>query len=198
MIALLKRLFQILFAGMVFLRIVVILWSKCFRYQPADDEAESVGLVFGAGLEKDGTPSLVLRERVEAAAGLYHRGIIRAMIMSGGNRSLYHNEPLAMKLQAMEQNVPVQKIRLDHDGFRSFDSCVQLKQHDHTRFLLITQSFHLPRVLMIAHAIGINAEGYAASHQVHNPLDMLWWHLREIPATARAMIDIIFWRIFCK
>jgi vancomycin permeability regulator SanA len=182
--------------GMAFWRIIVILWSKRFMHQSAADEEESVGLVFGAGLEKNGTPSLVLRERVDAATDLYHQGIIREMIMSGGNRSLYCNEPLAMKLQALAQNVPEGKIHLDHDGFRSFDSCVHLKQQEPTRFLLITQSFHLPRVLLIAKGIGINAIGYAASHQVHHPLDMLWWHVREIPATARALIDIISWQIF--
>lgn len=176
-------------------RIAVIIWAKISQQAAAPPAKNKIGLVFGAGLEKNGTPSRVLSERVDTAVQLWQNGTIQEIVMSGGNRGLYYNEPLAMKLQALSAGIPNHKIQMDHDGFRSFDSCVNLKRiAGGKNVVLITQAFHLPRILMISKIIRLNAAGFAAAHEMHNPFDMLWWHLREIPATLRALYDSLRWR----
>lgn len=176
-------------------RIAVIIWAKISLKAAALPAKNKIGLVFGAGLEKNGMPSRVLRERIDAAVQLWQNGTIQEIVMSGGNRGLYHNEPLAMKLRALSAGIPNHRIQMDHDGFRSFDSCVNLKRNAADRnVVLITQAFHLPRILMISKIIRLNAVGFAAAHETHNPFDVLWWHLREIPATLRALYDSLRWR----
>ena len=172
-------------------RVVLIAWSRhlCFPVQTAP--CHSTAIVFGAGLEKNGQPSKVLMERIQTAVSLYHSGRVRKVIFSGTNRWIYYNEPMAMKLAGIQAGIPEQDILIDPDGFRSFNTCYNAKNmYQINEAALITQSFHLPRVLFIASNLGIEAHGIIAKHEIHRVDDVIWWHIREIPATIRAFWDI--------
>ncbi|MDO9121269.1 MAG: ElyC/SanA/YdcF family protein, partial [Anaerolineaceae bacterium] len=56
-----------------------------------------VAIVFGAGLQRDGTPSPVLQDRVKSAVQLYQAGKVEKLLMSGDNRFVDYNEPGAMQ-----------------------------------------------------------------------------------------------------
>src|SRR3990170_6575862 len=51
-----------------------------------------VAIVFGAGLNRDGRPSPVLRDRVSTAVELYFAGKVQKLLMSGDNSYLDYNE----------------------------------------------------------------------------------------------------------
>ena len=51
-------------------------------------------------------PSLVLRSRVETAAALYKRGLVRKLVMSGDNSLASYDEVSAMKDYAPRPQVP--------------------------------------------------------------------------------------------
>ncbi len=149
-------------------------------------------LFSGPGWKKNGTLSKVLRERVQSAVWLRQSGKAKQILLSGENRWIYYDEPLGMKKTALEMGVNSEKILIDHDGFRSLATCLNARdQFGATEAILITQSFHLPRVLFLARSIGIHAVGVAATHENHRLDDVLWWELREIPATLRAIFDVL-------
>ena len=75
-----------------------------------------VAIVFGAGLWFDGSPTPVLRDRIETAAELYISGKVKKLLMSGDNRFQNYNEPGAMQAYAIELGVPEEDIVLDYAG----------------------------------------------------------------------------------
>ncbi len=147
-----------------------------------------VAIVFGAGLRADGSPSLVLTDRVAAAVSLYQQGRVQSLLLTGSAPSAARDEPQAMRRLALHLGVPDEAIRLDRQGNRTFFSCQRaLTVFGVHQALLVSQRFHLPRALAICHGLGIEAEGVAAdlhgySRRAHN-----YWSLREVPATLVAV-----------
>jgi len=108
--------------------------------------ADRVAIVFGAGLQRDGTPSAVLRDRVATAASLYFEGKVQKLLMSGDNRFLDYNEPGSMKAYAISLGVPGEDIVLDYAGRRTYDTCYRAREiFGLDEAILVTQTYHLPR-----------------------------------------------------
>ena len=74
-------------------RIITSIYAAFKTYSVEDVPADRVAIVFGAGLRRDGTPTAVLRDRVETAAQLYFDGKVEKLLMSGDNRVENYNEP---------------------------------------------------------------------------------------------------------
>ncbi len=55
-------------------------------FSPGNAPTHTTAIVFGAGLRRDGTPTLVLADRVAAAAALYRRGSVQSVLLSGSTR----------------------------------------------------------------------------------------------------------------
>lgn len=124
--------------------------------------AKPVAVVFGAGYGTEGL-SLVLEDRVRTAVELYRAGRVRKLLMTGDNSRVSYNEPEAMRRRAIALGVPSGDIVLDYAGFRTYDSLYRARDIFGIRqALLVTQSYHLPRALYIAHHLGIDAAGVAA------------------------------------
>ena len=153
--------------------------------------AERVAVVFGAGLQYDGTPSPVLRDRVKTAAELYFAGNVEKILMSGDNRFLNYNEPGAMHDYAVSLGVPDSDIVLDYAGRRTYDTCYRAKEiFGVTKVLLVTQNFHLPRSLFTCQQLGIEAYGVSADLRPYATSSLVVWNLRELAATLTAMWDV--------
>ncbi|HWQ83729.1 MAG TPA: ElyC/SanA/YdcF family protein [Anaerolineales bacterium] len=150
--------------------------------------ARTVAIVFGAGLQRDGTPTAVLRDRVATAAELYFSGKVKKILMSGDNRFVEYNEPGAMAAYAIALGVPEADIVLDYAGRRTYDTCYRARQiFGIQEALLVTQRFHLPRALYLCSQLGIQALGVDADRQTYRRRSLLIWHLRETPATLVAL-----------
>lgn len=162
-----------------------------YRYAAQDVPERSVAIVFGAGLQRNGRPSAVLRDRVEVAAELYAAGKVDVLLVSGDNRFVDYNEPRAMQQYAIELGVLPEDIVLDYAGQRTYDTCYR------ARFIfgieeatLVTQSFHLPRALLTCGGLGIDAVGVGADVRQYGRRSYTYWNLREIPATAVAVWEV--------
>jgi len=153
-------------------------------------EARPVALVLGAGLRKDGRPSLLLARRLDVAAYLYHRGTVDAVLVSGAD-----DEPAAMREYLLAAGVPDAKIVGDAAGFRTWDSCVRAHDVFGVRSaIVVTQEFHLPRAVVLCRAAGIDATGVGdASLQARGVATVYGW-LREVPAAVKALGDTLFRR----
>ena len=62
-------------------------------------------VVLGAFVRTDGTPSDMLRDRLDVAIALYKMGISDRILMSGDHGSVGYNEVGIMKKYALEQGV---------------------------------------------------------------------------------------------
>ena len=82
------------------LRVGMLLYARPRTFLAENSPSVPVALVLGAGLNKDGTPGVVLRDRVAKAADLYFSGKVEKILMSGDNSTEYYNEPGAMKVPA--------------------------------------------------------------------------------------------------
>ncbi|MCE5207383.1 MAG: YdcF family protein [Chloroflexi bacterium] len=164
--------------------------NRIFSVQEAPEVP--VGIVFGAGLNKDGTVTAVLRHRVEAAADLYFQGKVQKLLMSGDNRFVDYNEPGAMYRYAVELGVPPEDIVLDYAGRRTYDTCYRARDiFQVKKALLITQRFHLPRALFICGQLGLEAYGVNADQLPYRLASHLIWNLREVPATWVAIWEVL-------
>lgn len=186
----------IILTTLLLIRIIIYIWAKKRIFSITSIPRNKYGIVFGAGLEKTGLPSNVLMERIQIAAMLYRAGKIKTVLLSGDNHSLYYNEPQAMKIAAMTLGISERDILIDPNGHRSFDSCrnaacdFQIHQA-----ILITQPFHLPRVLWLAASVGIDAIGMPVNLKRHRIDDEIWWQFRELFASVRAIVDGLTYKI---
>ena len=150
---------------------------------------EPVAMVFGAGLQIDGSPSPMLADRVDAAVELYKAGKVQRLLMTGDNSSVGYNEVAAMKRRAVEQGVPPSQINLDYAGFRTYDSCYRAKAiFGVDRAVLVTQRYHLPRALYLARSFGIEAVGLAAGREYYPRQE--YYDLREFAAMVVSWYEV--------
>ena len=121
-------------------------WSHVYNVNAAP--SKPVAIIFGAGLNRNGQPTVILKDRVETGAQLYHAGKVQKLLMSGDNRFKNYNEPEAMRQYALTLGVPDSAIVLDYAGRRTYDTCYRARAiFGLDSALLVTQAFHLPRAL---------------------------------------------------
>lgn len=111
--------------------------------------------------------------------------------MSGDNSYLDYNEPGAMRKYALSLGVPKVSIVLDYAGRRTYDTCYRARAiFGIQQAILVTQGFHLSRALYTCNALGLKAVGVPSDQRDYPPNSLLYWNLRELPATLTAILDV--------
>jgi len=198
----LKRLFKFLWrlililgamglVGLILPRLITTMYAVDRIFQKESALPEGIAIVFGAGLRRDGTPTPILRDRVQTAASLYLSGKVEKLLMSGDGQMEGYNEPEAMRQFALSLGVPNEAITLDFAGSRTYDTCYRAKTVFGVKSaLLVTQKFHLPRALFLCNALGLEALGVEANNRQFWRGSMLVWNVREQLATVGAFLDV--------
>ena len=120
-------------------------------------------LILGCGVREDGSPSLMLRDRLETGIALYEAGAAEKLLMSGDHGRKEYDEVNTMKDFAMERGIPSADIFMDHAGFSTYDSMYRARDIFCTeKVIIVTQEYHLPRALYVAEKLGLEAYGVAA------------------------------------
>jgi vancomycin permeability regulator SanA len=133
--------------------------AKGHIYSFDDVPAAPVGLVFGALVYPDGTPSSFLRARLDLGYRLYRSGKV-GMLLVSGDHSADYDEPEAMRRYLLELGLPDELVVTDPCGFDTYDSCVRARDvYGVGAATMITQSYHLPRAVGTARAVGLDASG---------------------------------------
>lgn len=123
-------------------------------------------LVLGAGVNSNGSPSPMLRDRLLTSIEIYQKGITNKIIMSGDHGREDYDEVNVMKQFAMDKNIPSEDIFMDHAGFSTYESLYRAKEIFQAKtIIIVTQNYHLPRALYLAKALGLNAYGISADKQ---------------------------------
>lgn len=122
-----------------------------------------VALILGAGIRPNGSPSLYLRERIEAGVDLYTSGKVQKLLVSGDNRTEDYNEPEVMKKFAVDLGVKPEDVQEDFAGRRTYDSCYRAKSiFSLDEVIVVTQEFHIRRSIFLCEKMHVKTVGYVA------------------------------------
>ena len=125
--------------------------------EAAKQDADCI-LVLGCGVRPDGTPSLMLTDRLETGIALYQAGAAEKLLMSGDHGTEDYDEVNTMKRIAKENGVPSADIFMDHAGFSTYDSVYRAKEiFCAKKVIIVSQRYHLPRALYVAEKLGLES-----------------------------------------
>lgn len=178
---------------LIFTNLAAYFTTRSLIFNPEEDfPMQPAAIVFGAGLNRDGSPSTVLRDRVATGVDLYKSGKVEKLLMSGDNRFLHYNEPGAMQQYAISLGVPVEDIVLDYAGRRTYDTCYRAMHiFQVPAAVLVSQDYHLARAVFTCRELGLTAVGVRADRRTYRSLPSMLWKIREMPATLTA-----FWEVW--
>jgi len=132
------------------------------------DEAKKIKdidviLVLGCKVNPDGSPSMMLSNRLEKGIEVYNT-IGTKLILSGDHGQKEYDEVNAMKEYIKTEDINLDNIFLDHAGFSTYDSIYRAKYiFGVKKMVIVTQRYHLYRALYIAKSLGIEAYGIEAN-----------------------------------
>ena len=157
---------------------------------PEKDSYDCI-LVLGCGVYADGTPTPMLRDRLDKGVELYKAGYAPKLLLSGDNGQVEYNEVEAMKNYVLSLNVPEEDIFLDHAGFSTYESMFRAGAiFDANDVLVVTQKYHEFRALHIGKALGMNVKGISASEISYAGASLR--EAREVVARAKDFIKCIY------
>jgi SanA protein len=148
-------------------------------------------LVLGAQVYRDGRPSIMLRDRVNAAADLYRAGRVDKLLLSGDHSRVDYDEVGTMRRLLLAQGIPGRDIFTDHAGFDTWDSAQRAKRvFDVSSAVVVTQRFHMARALYDARRAGLKVTGFAADRRDYGRV-MRRLKVREAAARVKTLADVV-------
>jgi SanA protein len=191
------RLTKVALAGVAVMALVLIFANAYVLYEGGDSTSRiadvpsaEVAIVPGALVQPDGRMSAMLADRVRQAAALWRVGKVRKILVSGDHGSWKYDEPDTMRKTLVADGVMPEDVFEDHAGFDTWATMVRARQiFGVRRAVVITQGFHMPRALFLAHEAGIDASGLTA--------DLHHWgyqgrksEVREMLSRVKAIADV--------
>lgn len=138
-------------------------------------------LVLGCGVYSDGTPTPMLKDRLDVAIALYNNGIVDRLLLSGDHGQVEYNEIGCMFRYCLEAGLPKEVLFLDHAGFSTYDSVYRANSiFKVKRMIIVTQVYHEFRAIYIGKELGIDCIGVASGKRFY--AGTIYRELREILA----------------
>jgi vancomycin permeability regulator SanA len=164
------------------------------QYLVSDEAVKELGadciLVLGAGLKPDGTPNLMLRDRLEKGVELYREGSAPKILLSGDNGQEEYDEVNAMKDYAMKAGIPSEDIFMDHAGFSTYESMYRARDvFQVKKAIIVTQKYHQYRALYTARGLGV--EGWGVTPETRTYSGQKYRDIREILARDKDFLKMI-------
>jgi vancomycin permeability regulator SanA len=152
-------------------------------------------LVFGAGVEPDGSPSVMLGDRLDIAVRLYRTGKVQRLLLTADDLPGDRETP-AMLARVLGAGVPRDRVIVDNGGFSTRDSCIRARTVFGLRSAtLVTQAYHLPRALFVCRTYGVGGVGVGAADWGKFTLATMVPHtLRESVGTTTAALRALLRR----
>lgn len=148
-------------------------------------------VVLGCQVRSDGTPSDMLRDRLERGLELYFAGVAPKLLMSGDHGQTEYDEVNTMKQYAVNAGVPSEDVFMDHAGFSTYESIYRAKEiFKAESVVVVTQEYHLYRALYIADKFGLEAYGIHCDYNTY--AGQAYRELREILARNKDFFTTMF------
>ena len=174
---------------------IVIQYSKGKIYNNVKDiPYKEVGLLLGTSPRtKNGHSNIYYNYRIDAAVKLYKAKKISCILISGDGKEKNYDEPKYMKSHLVKKGIPANKIILDKQGLRTFDSVIRAKEvYGYSEFTVISQKFHNERAIFLAGHNDINAIGFNAKDAPNQKgKSAIQMRIRELFAKVKVFMDLL-------
>jgi len=155
----------------------------------ADVPATQVAIVPGAGVQPNGKMSMMLADRVQRAAELWHAGKVDKVLVSGDHHTWAYDEPDTMRKALVRDGVPARDVFEDHAGLDTWATMMRARSiFGIRRAVVVTQGFHMSRALYLADAAGIEATGLTADLHPYG-IQGAKSDVREVLSRVKAIAD---------
>ncbi len=192
-----KRFFKYVILGLGLLVIFIVVnnlviyaTTKSDIYDDFKEAPDAqVALIPGASVSPEGVLSPIFIDRVDMAIKLYEAKKVSKILVSGDNSTESNNEVNPVRLYLISKGIPDQDIFLDHAGFDTYSTMYRARDiFEVSSALIVTQAFHLPRAVFIAHRLGLEASGVNADlgHILFRN------YRREVLANEKVVLDFLF------
>lgn len=125
----------------------------------AKPQSADVAIVLGNTVYRDGSPSPRLAARLDSAIQCYRQGQCGLIFVSGGVDAAGVDEAVAMRTYLIRHGVAQDKIAVDSNGVDTWSTARHastfMREHGLSRALVVTQYFHLPRVMLALSRFGV-------------------------------------------
>ncbi len=148
-------------------------------------------VVPGASVLPDGSPSTILKDRLDAACALYNANAAPLILVSGASSEDGYCEAQAMANYLVSCGVPEERIVKDFEGASTYATMYRAKNvFGYTDVIIASQAYHLPRCVFCAQGVGMNALGTDSSFG-HTYTDQLYYNAREVFSCVKATFEVI-------
>ena len=162
----LKRLMKLaclcLVLGILFYLGVVAMVIYRQNNVPPAGEYDAI-IVLGAQVKPDGTPSIQLQWRIDAAAEAWQERNCTVVVCGAQGTNEPATEASVMRDELIQQGVPEEAILLDDKSFNTKQNIANaialLEGREVSRVLIVTSDYHLPRAMALAKDAGLDATG---------------------------------------
>lgn len=185
--------FGILLTGLLGITFSLDRFGQVERARPAP-----VIVVLGARVLADGSPGDSLRARMRKAAGLYRRGLAKAVILTGGQGDYGRPESVVATDMAVSLGIPVDNILREtrsHSTRENVRYAAEIcRAHGWRQVIVVSDPYHLWRARYLFAREGITAYPSPAWECERNrklPL-RIQWTLRETLAVMNELVKDAF------
>ncbi len=151
-----------------------------------DTHPADLAVVLGNKVNPDGTPSPMLKARLDQALNLYRQGGFKLILVSGGHGREGYDEPIVMRHYLESNGVPSDSIFEDNGGNTTWQTAQNtaqfLRTHHLMSVLIISQYFHIARCQLAFAKFGISP--IYTSHANY-------WSIRDFYSVPREVIGYI-------
>lgn len=162
-----------------------IIRQETVQEKAADGEHFDCIMVLGCGVYVDGTPTPMLKDRLDTAIGLYEAGLAPKLLLSGDHGTVGYNEVAGMYSYARAAGIPEEDLFLDHAGFSTYESVYRAKAIFGVKnILVVTQGYHLYRAMFYARCLDL--DGYGVKAQYYPYSGELYRQSRELLSRVKA------------
>ena len=147
-------------------------------------KTNKVIVVLGAKVKSDGTPTDILRDRLDTAMELLRKEKGASILLTGDGQGI-NNETKVMKNYILSKNKLYENLlTIDSYGFNTLESIKRIKKFFNINdIIIVTNKFHLPRSLYIAEKMGITAIGVSSDKGEYDNID--YYEFRELIALIK-------------
>ena len=144
----------------------------------------NIGVVLGAAVWRYNKPSPLFKERIEKAFQLFRSGNIKKIQVTGGNAPGEISEArVAYNYLVFNHGIDKTRILIEENTSTTTEQVKFIKNHllrnkKNEKIVIISDQFHLRRVLQICDFFNVNAIGISSDYNL-NWRELLFYRLRD-------------------
>ncbi len=172
----------------VWAALIGMVWWK-ETHVPQTDDYDAI-IVLGANVEPDGTPSIQLGWRLDAAFDAWQKKQVPIFTCGAQGFDEPAPEGQVMREYLLEKGVPEEQVIADTESFNTRQNLQNaaklLEGTEQAVVLIVTSDYHLPRAMALAEDEGLTATGLGS------PTKPEYWlknHAREAIAWAKYWVE---------